>query len=345
MKKFSIGVDLGATSIRIAVVTDQGGIVRKTRRWTESQKDVQHVMSAILDGIKEVMDQTSLLMCMEHVDTSLVGIGVGVAGQINPTTGEVIFAPNLGWNHVPFKELLSSALSRGDPMWSPFQDLIRSPIPILVDNDVRVVTWGEYTYGAGKGKKSLICIFVGSGVGSGIILEGQILRGRDNVAGEVGHTIVKPNGLLCNCGNQGCLELYCGGLHLKNRAIREIQKGRVSRISEMVEHRLEEITPEILHQAAEKGDLLALELWNEAKECLSVAVSNLVTLFNPEMIILGGGVVMSCKSLLPTVETIVKSNIHLVARSSVQIVESRLGDDAGVLGAAAMVFDRFGKGN
>lgn len=276
------------------------------------------MVRTILDGIKEITDQISLPV------SRTIGIGIGAAGQIHPVTGEVIFAPNLGWAHVPLKSLL------------PFE------VPIRVDNDVRVVTQGEYKYGVGRGKKTLICIFIGSGVGSGIVVDGKILRGRDNAAGEVGHTTVKPDGILCNCGNKGCLELYCGGVHLKNRAIQAIQKGRKSVIPEMVGQKLEEITPEVLHRAAEQGDPLALELWSEARECLGIAISNLVTIFNPEVIILGGGVVLSCKSLLPTVEAAVKSNIHLVARSSVQIVESYLGDDAGVLGAAAMVFDEFG---
>lgn len=333
----SIGIDLGATSIRMAVINERGEILSKTKRWTESQKGVQSVVDKILDGVKEITDRISFPTHTERVDTLLAGIGIGAAGQIHPTSGEVIFAPNLGWNHVPLIDLLRHRA------YSDSHRVFQLQKPIWVDNDVRVETWGEYKYGAGKGKKNLICIFVGSGVGSGIIIEGKILRGRDNVAGEVGHTIVKPDGILCNCGNKGCLELYCGGLHLKNRVIREIQKGRSSIIPELVGQKLEEITSEILDQAAKKGDLLAMEFWNEAQECLSIAVANLSTLFNPEMIILGGGVVMSCKTLLPAVEARVKSNIHLVARSSVQIVESRLGDDAGVLGAAAMVFDKFGK--
>jgi glucokinase len=323
---FSIGVDLGATSIRIGVITDQGEVISKTRRWTESRRGVQSVIDTILDGIKAVTDKIS------YPISEAIGIGIGAAGQIHPTTGEVIFAPNLGWDHVPLKELLSSTLRKTDPRWTS---------PILVDNDVRVVTWGEYKYGAGKDKSRLICIFVGSGVGSGIIIEGKMLRGQDNTAGEVGHTIVRPGGLLCNCGNQGCLELYCGGLHLKNRAIQAINSGRKSIVPDMVGHKLEEITPEILHQAEERGDPLASELWSQAKEYLSIAVINLTTLFNPEMIILGGGVITSCKSLLPAVGATVKSNIHLVARGSVQVVESCLDDDAGVLGAAAMVFDEF----
>lgn len=324
---FGIGVDLGATSVRMAVVNDQGEIMSKTRRWTESQRGVHNVINTLVEGIREITEEISLPI------QEMVGIGIGAAGQVHPVTGEVIFAPNLGWEHVPLKELLFSALQKNYSTPLSF--------PILVDNDVRVVTWGEYKYGAGKGKRTLVCIFVGSGVGSGIIVEGKLLRGRDNVAGEVGHTIVKPDGFLCNCGNKGCLELYCGGLHLKNRASREINSGRQSIVPEMVEYKLERITPEILHQAHERGDSLASELWSEAKHYLSIAVANLTTIFNPEMIILGGGVITSCRSLLPTVIATVKSNVHLLARNSVEIVESYLGDDAGVLGAAAMIFDEF----
>jgi glucokinase len=246
-------------------------------------------------------------------------VGVACAGQIEPGTGAVVYAPNLGWSDVPLGERLGRALG----------------VPVTVENDVRAAAWGEFTEGAGRGARSLVAVFVGTGVGSGAVLDGAIWRGATNAAGEVGHSQVVPDGLPCVCGRRGCLEQYVSGSGFQRRLARALAAGTPTRLAEISGGEPLRLTAAMVREAAVEGDPFAAEVWAEAERYLTMAVANYVTLVNPEVLVLGGGVVETVPRLFEAVAAGVPELTTVLARS-VRIERARLGDWSGVVGAARL---------
>ena len=249
---------------------------------------------------------------------TLHALGVACAGQIDPVTGTVVYAPNLGWRDVPLAAYLSRAFG----------------VPVVVENDVRAAAWGEFVARGGEG--SLIAVFVGTGVGSGAVLDGKLWRGAGNAAGEVGHTQVVPDGLPCRCGRHGCLEQYVSGSGFQRRLTAALEAGRESRLVGVTGGEASRLTARDVYAAALDGDRLAGELWTDALRFLTLATANYVTLVNPDVLVLGGGVIETVPALFDAVaETVPKLTTILAARS-LRIERARLGDFSGLLGAAAL---------
>jgi glucokinase len=251
---------------------------------------------------------------------SPLALGVACAGQIDPVTGAVVYAPNLGWRDVPLGERLREAFR----------------IPVVVENDVRAAAWGEFVASAGGRHGSLVAIFVGTGVGSGAVLDGALWRGAGNAAGEVGHTQVVPGGLPCRCGRHGCLEQYVSGSGFQRRVGAAIDEGRVSRLVEACRGDASRLTALDVYGAARDGDALAHELWGDAVRLLTMATANYVTLFNPQVLVMGGGVIETVPALFEAVAEAVPGLTTLLAARSLKIGRARLGDLSGLVGAAAL---------
>lgn len=241
------------------------------------------------------------------------------AGQIHPATGTVIYAPNLGWRDVPLAAHLQQGLGRR----------------VTVENDVRAAAWGEFVFGAGAGAQSLVAVFVGTGVGSGAVLDGVLWRGARNGAGEVGHTQVVWDGLPCPCGRRGCLEQYASGSGFQRRLRLALADGVATRLARESRDDPARLTAIMVKAAADAGDAFARELWQDAERFLTLAVANYVTLLDPEVLVLGGGVIEAVPRLFEAVAVGVPSLVTVLARD-VRVQRAQLGDWSGVVGAAAL---------
>jgi glucokinase len=251
---------------------------------------------------------------------SPLAVGVACAGQIDPITGAVVYAPNLGWRDVPLGALLAQALG----------------VPVVVENDVRAAAWGEFVAGAGGREGSLVAVFVGTGVGSGAVLDGRLWRGAGNAAGEVGHTQVVPDGLPCRCGRNGCLEQYVSGSGFQHRFAAAVTAGRVSRLIDLCDGDASRLGARDVYEASMEGDAFARELWRDATRFLTMAAANYVTILNPRVLVLGGGVIATVPALFDAVAERVPKLTTILAARSLRIERPALGDLSGLIGAAAL---------
>ncbi len=318
MAKWAIGVDLGGTKIEIANVDDKGNVVDRIRVHT----DVKGGSSAIEEQIKEAVRQ----LC-EKNDDDPVGIGVGVAAQIDADQGVIRNAPNLNWQDVPFQENLKTL----------------TKLDVTITNDVRAAAWGEWLHGAGKETTDMICMFVGTGVGGGVVCNNQMVNGCSNTAGEIGHMTVRGHGLKCSCGNIGCLESFAGGWAIAKRAQQAVQSDRKAGIPlvELAGGEVDNITAKLVSEAYHQGDLLAKHLVRETREVLIDSCSGLVNAFNPCRFILGGGVIEGLPELVEQIEKGVREKALAVASQRLSFLHAALGGDAGVIGAAALALKTF----
>ena len=250
----------------------------------------------------------------------VAAIGIACAGQIHPQTGTVLEAPNLGWHNVPLAAELARTLR----------------LPIVVENDVRAAAWGEYKYGAGQGADSLVAVFVGTGVGSGAVLDGRLWHGSSNGAGEVGHTQVVPDGLPCPCGARGCLERYVSGSGFQQQFRDALHSGATTAVTTPTTGDVERLTAALVYEAAEAGDAWARGVWDNAVRYLTLGLANYVTLLNPRVLVLGGGVIETVPSLMDRATTGLMAATTLLARQVLRVERAQLGDWSGVIGAAAL---------
>jgi glucokinase len=296
--------------VRAGAVTVDGRLTSQTEALTQPERGP----AAVLDTLRATV--ASLASGL----TDLACIGVASAGQIDPETGAVVQAANLGWRNVPLAASLESTFG----------------VPVTVENDVRAAAWGEFRFGVHRGVGSLLAVFVGTGVGSGAVLDGRLWRGAGNAAGELGHTQVVADGHLCACGARGCLEQYVSGNGFRRR-LRDALQARVpTRLAELTDGDPDALDATTVAAAANSGDEFSRALWSDATRHLTQAVANAVTLLNPRVLVLGGGLFEALPELFDGVAGgILKATTEL-ARSSLAVERARLGDWAGVLGAAAL---------
>ncbi len=325
---FSFGIDIGGSNIKIGLVEDKGKVVARRRLKTDLAASPNEVLTRIADFVDTLGQE-------RKVDS----IGVGVAGLIDHKEGVVLFSPNLPlWRKVPVKETLSRLTG----------------LEVFCANDANAAVLGEWLYGVARGYKNVLGITLGTGVGSGIIVNNQLLLGGNNFAGELGHSTISLKGFTCSCGNRGCLECYVGAEAIANRARSRLRKeqrgvvvnknqlalfantgGRLSKIFELVGYDLRKVTPKEIGFAARKGDSLALAVIKETGELLGRGIYNAIMLFDPEVVVLGGGVSKLGRPLLKAVKESVFSRLYGGERK-LKFFLSRLGSDAGVLGASQL---------
>jgi glucokinase-like ROK family protein len=308
MSKITLGIDLGGTGIKFGLVDEHGRLLRNTKVSTPSKRDPLEVIQLMEAEAKTLLKSTR---------QKIHGIGIGTAGDVDPKTGTVRMSPNLHWTNVPLKVLIGRRLK----------------YPITVENDANVAAWAAYVVEAKRRVPNLLCVTVGTGVGGGLIVNGQLYRGTTGSAGEIGHMTLYPEGVLCPCGNQGCLERYVGALAMAEEARHAIESGEKSIIPKLVQNNLSKITPLILAQAARKNDKLALHLWDQVGERLGIGLAGLINVFNPGWIVIAGGLSRSGSLLLdPVRRTILHRSFQTPARAA-KLVISKLDQDLGVVGA------------
>jgi len=315
MTKNRIGIDVGGTNIKIALVNSNGEILYSSSIPTRSEMGYEYTVNNMKQAISTLLKETN------SQKNDIEGIGFGFPGQVDYKTGIVKNLPNIpGWVNVPIAEIIEKEFG----------------ITTKIDNDVRCAALGELKYGAGKGCENLICITVGTGIGSGIILNGKLVRGASNAAGEIGHIKLFSNGdKLCGCGDYGCLEAYVSGPSIVEMANDYLKGGKSTKYREMADGG--EITPYIVAQAAQQGDGVAKRIYTIMGEYLGTGLASVVNLLNPERIIIGGGVA-GCGDLLiaPLKETLLKRAMPISAQA-VEIVAANLGNNAGVIGSSLLV--------
>ena len=317
---YVVGVDMGGTKILAAVINAKGEIVQQAKRATKPKKGPEEVIERITRCIRKAIDSAELN------PSQIRAIGIGSPGPLDPETGVIIFAPNLGWSNVPLKAKLEANLS----------------IPTFVDNDVNVGTLGEYAFGAGRGVKNLVGIFVGTGIGGGIILDGKLFHGVNKTAGEVGHMIVEAKGPRCGCGNFGCLEAVASRTAITRDLQKAIlKKGKKSKLTELNGGNLDLIRSKAIARAVKQGDKPTIKVVQRAAKYLGISVASIVHFLNPEMVVLGGGVVEAMgDSLLDPIRHAAAEYALPTTMDGVQIVAATLGDNAGVIGASVLARER-----
>lgn len=312
-----LGVDLGATKLATALLDAGGGIVATHRSVVPPGARPTEVVAEI---------GRHALVGLKTEPARIRAVGVGVAAQVRPRTGEVHFAPNLAWRDVPLREMLEATLDR----------------PTLVTNDVRAATYGEWTHGGGQGAADLACLWLGTGVGGAAVVDGRLLDGATNTAGEVGHLTIVYGGRRCRCRGVGCLEAYVGGWAIAERARERVERspeaGRV--LLRLAGGRAEHVVGRHVADAYHAGDPLARALVHETAEYLGAGLTSIVNAFDPSLVLLGGGVVDGIPELPGLAEAFVRAHALDAALDGLTFGLARLGGDAGSVGAAALARDR-----
>lgn len=314
MKKYRIGVDVGGTNVKLALVDLNGKIVYSNTTPTRADLGYEHSIANIQNAIEELMKETNT-----NKDV-IEAIGFGLPGQIDYQAGIVRILPNMpGWVEIPVAKIMEEKFH----------------ITTKLDNDVRVATLGELKYGAGKGCNNLVCITVGTGIGSGLVFNGKLIRGARNAAGEIGHIkMTMGDGPICGCGDYGCFEAYASGPSIVAEAKEYIKGGKSSKFKELA---TEELSPYIVAQAALQGDVVAKRIYAKMGEIIGLGLTSVINLLNPERVIIGGGVADAGEILFgPIRETIAKRAMPIQA-ASVEIVPAELGNTAGVIGASLLI--------
>lgn len=314
MKKYSIGIDLGGTKILIGLVEKESGkVVSHIKKKTKKEKGPENIVRKMVEGVEELLEESGKSF------TEISSIGIGSAGQIDRKNGVIIGAPNLDCYNLNLKEILQNKFN----------------IPVFVGNDVEVATIGEQKFGAGKGCADFVCVFVGTGIGSAIVKNGHIIYGATGTAGELGHIIVDLNGRPCACGAHGCLEAYASRSAIETRIEGALKKGRKSCISEYLEDG-KAITSSMIRKSIEREDELVTQCVSEASEYLSGGLASVINLINPELIILGGGLIEAVDYFYKQTIKKAKSKSLPVPAEKIRFSKTILGDYSGVIGAALL---------
>jgi len=311
--KYYVGVDFGGTEIKIGVINHKGQILHKDAFVTDTTKSGDQIVEHIADCVEKIIEQS-------HVPvTEIKGIGIGSPGLLNPETGQLKIVTNVPQlNDIYFAEGIGK----------------RFTLPSFLDNDVNAMALGEYFYGAGQGYRDIIALTLGTGVGGGIILDGQLYRGTTFTAGELGHMSIDANGLYCPCGNYGCLERYIGRDGIVTRFKMFKSKGISTRIDEFTENG--EITPKAIAMAAGTGDELSIEVLAETGKILGIALASLTNILNPEVFIIGGGIANAGDLILGPARHELIKRAYTIPAKKVKVIPAKLKNDAGIVGSASV---------
>lgn len=312
-------VDLGGTKIMAAVLLPDGEVLSRNYCLTMADKGPEVVIDRILSAVNGAMTQAELKT------SDFIGLGIAAAGILDIKRGIVTTSPNLPrWQNVPLRDILAEKLG----------------IVTYIINDANAAALGEHRFGGGRGFGNMIYLTVSTGIGGGIIVDGKLYSGADGCAGELGHMTIEVDGPQCNCGNFGCLEALASGWAVAREAKTRIKQGEKSSIIELADGRLESITAETVAVAARRGDRLAADIVREAANYLGVGFANFVNIFNPELIVIGGGLSKMGDMLLKPARRVLKERAFKLPARTVRLARARLGSNAGIIGAAAYVFDQ-----
>ena len=304
-----IGVDVGVGQIRVIATDLKGKLIDKISKDIPVSLTEEMFVSLLKVSIQTLIEKLRLNK------ESILGIGIGMHGLVNPDKGVAIYAPNLQLHDMPLRDELESAFD----------------VPVKVDNDVRAMALGESWFGHGEGVDNFVCLNVGNGVGAGIIMDRKLYRGTSFTAGEVGHTTVDAAGPRCICGNDGCLQTFVSGPAIALRAQQKMRSGRKSILSE------KDLTGKGVYEAALAGDALAQEILRETGRYLGIGIGNIINTLNPDRVIIGGGVANAAKFIMePLQETVTARALATPVKAST-IVTAKLAENAAAIGAVTLV--------
>lgn len=313
----AVGVEIGVDFISV-ILSDFSAGVFWQKRIFHAENAPQTEVLAQAEGLINAGLQTAAQRNLRPL-----GIGLGVPGLVDAHQGKLVYAPNLGWADIPLRSL-----------WTT-----RFNLPVYVENEANAAAMGEYFYGAAHGKNDFIYMSTGIGLGGGIMIDGKLFRGHTGYAGEIGHSALYLNGEPCGCGSEGCWETYVGPRSVLRRIRHTLQNGQSSILNDMTGGDLSRLSLEMAAEAARGNDSVALTALQEVGTHLGVGVSNLINIFNPELIIVGGALSLAMDTLFPIIQESIQKNALQPLVERVQVVPSHLGLDSCVYGAAALVLD------
>jgi len=318
MSQYAIGIDVGGTKIAAGIVDQDGRVISSYGTRAHSEKEPEHVIAAIEDACR-------VLLGRGLVDPGAVaGAGVGFAGTVDLRRGFVLRSSNLpAWDHVPLRDILAE----------------RVGLPVVFDNDAHMCAVGEHRFGAGRGVRNMCYVCFSTGFGLGAIVEDRLITGHSGSAGELSHVVIEPGGALCTCGKRGCLMTYASAIGIARLIGERIAAGEETILSRMLPCDGRRITGEQVAVAAALGDRVAREVLQKAGYYFGVGMAILVQLFNPELIVIGGGLTRIGPLLMDAAYQGMCENIQPELCDTVRLASWQLGDDIGIIGAAAEVFE------
>lgn len=313
--EYVVGVDFGGTKILSAVFDSSLSCLGRTKISTKAERGKDEVIERIARCIREAVDECDL-----HIK-QIRGIGIGAPGAVNPETGEVIFAPNLKWEDVPLKKELEKKLG----------------IPVFLENDTNICTLGVYETELKSKPRNVIGIFLGTGIGGGIIIDGKLYSGFNHTAGEIGHMVIEVGGPKCGCGNRGCFEALASRTAIFRQIQSAVKDGQKTILTDMLGSDLKDLRSGDLRKAIRKGDKFTEKIVEDAAEYTGIAVANLINLLNPEVVVLGGGVIDALEDeMMAIIIETAKENAMSGTTKGIEIIATKVGDDAGILGGAVL---------
>ena len=323
--RFVLGIDIGGTNLVVGSVAEDG----QTLLALDSEPtDAQAGATAVLDRLVSLAERAIAQTKREAPGAEIIGVGVGAPGPLDTKSGIVLLTPNLGWVNMPLRDIIHDRLK----------------LPASLDNDANCAVLGEWWVGAARGARHAIGITIGTGVGGGLVLDGRLYHGASDVAGEIGHTTIDTEGRRCKCGNYGCLEAYASGPNIAMRALEAVEAGAASSLSALVSSDLPPITAQTVYEAAQQGDELALEVVNDTAKFLGAGIANLLNVFNPEVVVVCGGVTLAGDHLFVPLRREVARRAFKPAVQACRIVPGELINTAGVYGAARVFLEQTGAG-
>jgi len=317
-----LGIDLGGTKILTAVANSRGEMLSRDHSITPAGEGHGVVIQSILESVHRSLNQAEVGI------SELTAIGIGAPGVSNPETGILFTSPNLaGWQDVPLRDIVEKELGK----------------KAFLINDANAAAVGEFYFGAGRGARNFIYVTISTGIGAGIIIDGRIYTGALGTAGEVGHITIDDNGPICHCGNRGCWATLASGTALAREARYQIEQGAKTSILDYAGGTMENLTAEVIHKAAEAGDSLARKLIDQVGYYFGVGLANLINIFDPELIVVGGGLSNIGDMLLEPAFKVAGDRAFKEAYKAVRFALAELGRNSGVLGAAAFALEEMKK--
>jgi len=323
---FIIGVDLGGTNIVVGALSDTGDRqIGMRSEPTIAERGVEVVVERMVSMVEQTIE--AVLRESGGTRDDVLGVGIGAPGPLDRDRGLVVVAPNLGWRDFPLRDVIA--------------DRVR--LPATLDNDANCATLGEWWQGAARGARHVVGLTIGTGIGGGIIIDGRLHHGISDVAGEIGHTTIDVNGRYCRCGNYGCLEAYASGPAIAQRALEALERDEISSLPRMVDGDLTRLTAATVYEAAKTGDALARELVRDTATFLGAGIANLLNVFNPDVVVIAGGVTQAGEPLFDPLRAEVRRRAFRPAVDACRIVPGELPGTAGVVGAVATFKQSLGR--
>jgi glucokinase len=314
-KEYLMGVDLGGTKVLAGVFDSKLDLVGTLKVSTKSERGPEAVIERIARCVVEAVDECDLSL------KQVKGIGLGAPGAVDPESGKVIFAPNLGWEDVALEKELKKKLD----------------VPVFLENDCNICTLGVYEEELKSKPRHVVGIFLGTGIGGGLIVNGELYSGFNHTAGEIGHMVIDMNGPKCSCGNKGCFEVFASRSALFRKVQAAVKDGQKTVLTEMLGQDLKDLRSGDLRKAFRRDDKLVEKIVEEAAEYTGIAVANLINLLNPEVVVLGGGLIEQLSDeMMPIITKRARSSVMPGTAKGIEIIASKLGDNAGIVGGAVL---------